>query len=78
MDPQSAFRTLTMQFLGVLIDIGSVGDFVVKKDAKLRRIKEVYQGVKVGLEWKLPPILVKDLVAYCVTWVNAWVPSAIN
>ncbi len=62
MDPQSAFRTLTTQFLGIVIDIGGAGDYVSKVDTKLQRIKELYRSVKPGLPWKLPPSLVKDLL----------------
>jgi hypothetical protein len=63
-DPQSAFRMLTSQFPGVVIDVGGAGDYVSKVDAKIRRIKELYRIVKAGLPWKLPPSLVKDLVTY--------------
>ncbi len=38
-DPQSAFRTSVGQFPGVVIDVGGVGDFVSKVDAKIHRIK---------------------------------------
>jgi hypothetical protein len=59
-DPQSAFRTLTSQFPGVVIDV----------DAKICRIKELYRSVKAGLPWKLPLSLVKDLVMYAVSRIN--------
>jgi hypothetical protein len=65
-DPQSVFRSLTVQYPGVVIDIGGAGDYVSKVDTKIRRIKEFYRSVKSGLPWKLPPTLVKDLVAYAV------------
>jgi hypothetical protein len=65
-DPQSAFRSLTMQYPGVVIDVGGAGDYVSKVDAKIWCTKELYRSVKAGLQWKLPPSLVKDLVAYAV------------
>jgi hypothetical protein len=49
-----------------VINPSGAGDYVLKVDAKIRRIKEVYRGVKEDLPWKLPLVLVKDLVAYCV------------
>ncbi len=61
-DPQSAFRVLTMQFPGFMIDAGGAGDYVSKVDAKICHIKELHRSVKAGLPWKLPPMLVKDLV----------------
>jgi hypothetical protein len=69
-DPQSAFRTLTSQFPGVVIDVGGAGDNVSKVDAKICRIKELYRSVKAGLPWKLPLSLVKDLVMYAVSRIN--------
>jgi hypothetical protein len=66
MDPQSAFRSLTMQCPGVVIDIGGAGDYISKVDAKIRRIKELYRSMKSGLPWKLPPSLKKDFIAYAV------------
>jgi hypothetical protein len=65
-DPQSAFRSLTTQYPGVVIDVGGAGDYISKVDAKIRRIKELYRSVKAGLPWKLPQSLVKELVAYAV------------
>jgi hypothetical protein len=66
-DPQSAFRALTRSFPEVVIDVGGTGDYVAKVDAKICRIKEIYRSVKPGLKWKLPPTMVKDLVAYAVS-----------
>jgi hypothetical protein len=66
MDPQSAFRSLTKQYPGVVVDVGSAGDYVSKVDDKIRHIKELYRSIKSGLSWKLPPLLVKDLLAYAV------------
>jgi hypothetical protein len=74
-DPQSAFRTLTRSFENVVID---PGDYVPKVDMKIRRIKEVYRGVKSDLPWNLPPMLVKDLVAYAVLQINIRRTTAIN
>jgi hypothetical protein len=77
-DPQSSFRTLTMSFENVVIDTSGAGDFGPKVDIKIRRIKEVYRGVKAELPWKLPPFLVKDLVAYAVSRINIWRTMAIS
>jgi hypothetical protein len=66
-DPQSAFRTLTSQFPGVVIDVGGAGDYVSKVDAKICHIKELYRSVKAGLPWKLPPSLVKDCCSLACT-----------
>jgi hypothetical protein len=77
-DPQSALKTLATKFENVSVDVGGAGDFVPKVDAKIRRIKERFRSVKVGLKWKLPPILVKDLVAYVATRINSERSAAIN
>jgi hypothetical protein len=77
-DPQSAFRSMTNMFPGVIIDISGAGDHVWKVDAKIRRIKELYRSVKSGLTWQLPNIMVKDLVAYCVSRLNIRRTTAIN
>jgi hypothetical protein len=77
-DPQSAFRTLTSQFPGIVIDVGGAGDYVSKVDAKIRRIKELYRSVKAGLPWKLPPSLVVDLVTYAVSRINIHRTTALN
>jgi hypothetical protein len=77
-DPQSAFRALTTQFPGVVIDVGGAGDYVSKVDAKIRRIKELYRSMKAGLPWKLPPSLVKDLVTYAVSHINIRRTTALN
>jgi hypothetical protein len=69
-DPHSSFRTMTQDFPGVEIDIGGSGDYVAKVDAKIRRIKETYRKVKHGLPWKLPKVLVRDLVGYAVSRLN--------
>jgi hypothetical protein len=69
-DPQSSFWTMTHDFPGVEIDVGGKGNFVAKVDAKIRRIKETYRKVKHGLPWKLPQVLVKDLVGYSVSCLN--------
>jgi hypothetical protein len=77
-DPQSSFRTLTASFENVVIDMSGAGDFVPKVDIKIRRTKEVYRGVKAELPWKLPPLMVKDLVAYAVSRINIWQTTAIS
>jgi hypothetical protein len=69
-DPQSSFKAMTQDFPGVTIDIGGMGDYVTKVDAKIRRVKDTYRKVKLGLPWKLPDVLVKDLVAYAVSRLN--------
>jgi hypothetical protein len=69
-DPHSTFRSMTQDFPGVVIDVGEANDYVAKVDAKIRRIKETYRNVKLGLPWKLPKVLVKDLVAYIVSRLN--------
>jgi hypothetical protein len=77
-DPQSAFRSITTQFPGVVIDPSGAGDCVPKVDQKIRRIKEIYRCVKSGLLWRLPIILVKNLVAYAVARINILHTTAIN
>jgi hypothetical protein len=41
-------------------------------------VNELYRSVKAGLKWKLPPTLVKDLVAYAVSRINIRRTTAIN
>jgi hypothetical protein len=77
-DPQSALKMLATKFEGDSVDMGGAGDFVSKADAKIRRIKERYRSVKAGLKWKIPPVLVKDLVAYVVTRINSERSAAIK
>jgi len=77
-DPAKAFRGLVTSFPGVTIDVGGAGDHLAKVDAKIRRIKEVYRSVKHGLPWKLPFLMVKDLVAYAVSRINIKRTTAIN
>jgi hypothetical protein len=38
----------------------------------------MYRSVKAGLKWKLPPTLVKDLVAYAISRINIRRTTAIN
>jgi hypothetical protein len=47
-------------------------------DVKIRRLKEVYRAIKIGLQWQLPGSLVKDLVAYAVSRVNIQCTSALS
>lgn len=77
-DPQSAFRSMASQFENVVIDVGGAGNYVPKVDAKIQRIKEMYQSIKSGLAWNLPNIMVKDLIAYCVSRINIQRTTAIN
>jgi hypothetical protein len=60
-DPHSSFKTMTKDW---------DRDYVAKVDAKIRRIKETYRKVKHGLPWKLPKVLVWDLVGYAVSRLN--------
>ncbi len=69
-DPHSSFKTMTQDFPGIEIDIGGSGDYVAKVVAKIRCIKETYRKVKHGLPWKLPKVLVRDLVGYAVSRLN--------
>jgi hypothetical protein len=78
MDPQSVFHALEGQFPEVVIDIGGAGDYISKVDAKIQWIKELYRSVKAGLKWKFPPMLIKDQVAYTVSWINISRTTAIN
>jgi len=77
-DPQSAFKCMTNMFPGVIIDVSGAKDHVSKVDSKIRRIKELYRSVKAGLKWQLPNIMVRDLVAYCVSRINIRRTTAIN
>jgi hypothetical protein len=78
MDPQSSFWSMTQDFPGVEIDVGGKRDYVSKADAKIRRIKDIYRKVKLGLPWKLPVVLVKDLVAYAVSRLNIRRTTSLN
>jgi hypothetical protein len=77
-DPQSSFRTLTTSFENIVIDSSGAGDYVPKVNIKIGRIKGVYRGVKPELPWRLPPLLVRDLVAYAVSRINIRRTTAIN
>jgi len=77
-DLQSALRSLETKFPNVSIDVAGAKDYVPKVDIKIRRIKERYRSVKSSLAWKLPTILVKDLVAYAVSRINIERSAAIN
>jgi hypothetical protein len=69
-DPQSALKSLETKFPNVSIDVAGAKDYIPKADIKIRRIKEHYRSVKTSLAWNLPMILVKDLVAFAVSWIN--------
>jgi len=77
-DPQSAFRTLTTKFENVMIDTGGAGDYVPKADIQIRRIKEMVRGIKAVLPWKLPPFLLKDLIAFAVSRINIRRSTAVS
>jgi hypothetical protein len=77
-DPHSTFISMTQDFPGVEIDVGGAGDYVVKVDAKIRRIKETYRTIKCGLSWSLPKCLVAELVAYVVSRLNIRRTSALS
>jgi Reverse transcriptase (RNA-dependent DNA polymerase) len=69
-DPQSGLRALVGQFPGVEVDVCGAGDHMDKVDVRIRRLKETIRSVVSGLPWKLPKVLVKDLVAYAVSRRN--------
>ena len=69
-DPARGFAGLIGAFPGILVDTSGAGDNVPKVDAEIRRIKELYRSVKNTLLWKLPQVMVKDLVAYAVARLN--------
>jgi len=77
-DPQSAFRSLSTKFENVVIVTGGAGDYVPKVDIQIQRIKEIVRGVKATLPWKLPPILLRDLVAFAVSRINIKRSTAVN
>ena len=77
-DPAKGWQGLTTAFPGVTIDLGGAGDHLAKVDAKIRRIKELYRSVKNTLPWKLPQVMIKDLVAYAVARNNIKRTTAIN
>jgi hypothetical protein len=69
---------MTQDFPGVTIDVGGMGGYVAKADAKIRRVKDTYRKVKLGLPWKLPAVLVKDLVVYAVSCHNIRRTTSLN
>lgn len=75
---QSAFRSLTIQFESVVIDVGGLQDYVPTIDAKIKRIKEVYRGIKSMLQWRVPGFLVQVLVAFAVYFIDMHRTSTIN
>jgi len=77
-DPQSAFRSLSTKFENVVIDTGGANDYVPKVDIQIRRVKEIVRGVRATLPWKLPPVLLRDLVAFAVSRINIRRSSAVN
>ena len=77
LDAQPGFTALVGNMPGVEIDITGAGDHLDKIDIKIRRLKEVIRSVHSGLPWKLPNMLIKDLVKYCVSRMNLH-PSSSN
>jgi len=77
-DPHSTFRSMMYDFPGVEVDVGGTGDYVPKVDAEIHRINELYRTVKSGLAWRLPGLLVTDLVAYVVARMNIHRTSALT
>jgi hypothetical protein len=61
-----------------VIDTGGAGDFVPKADIQIQRVKQMVRGIKVTLPWKLPPFLLKDLVAFAVSRMNIRQSSVLN
>jgi hypothetical protein len=53
-----------------MIDTGGAGDYILKADIQIRRIKEMVRGIKAVLPWKLPPCLLRDLIAFAVFRIN--------
>jgi len=77
-DPQSTFWNLTTKFESVVIDKWGAGDYVPKVDIQFWRIKEMVRGIKATLPWKLPPVLLKDLVAFAVSRINIKCSTAVS
>jgi len=77
-DPAKGWQGLTTAFPGVTIDLGGAGDHLAKVDAKIRHIKELYRSVKKTLPWKLPQVIIKELIAYAVARINIKRTTAIN
>jgi hypothetical protein len=61
-----------MKFENMVINVGGAANYIPKANAKMRRIKELYQGVKADLPWNLSPTMAKDLVAYCMVQIIIW------
>jgi hypothetical protein len=72
------FRSMTQDFPEVAIHVAGAGDYLAKADAKKSRIKEMYRNVKLGLPWKLPKVLVKNLIAYVVSRLNICRTTALS
>jgi len=77
-DPHSTFRSMMYDFPGFKVDVGGASDYVPKVDAKIHRIRELYRTVRSGLAWRLPGLLVPDLVAYAVARLNIYRTSALT
>jgi hypothetical protein len=60
-------------FANAVIDIGGVKDYMSKVDAKIRRIKEIYESNKSRLLRSRPSVMVQDLVAFIVSQIKYYV-----
>ena len=69
-DPQSSIGKVETSFPGIAFDLQGAGDHLAKIDAKVRRVKEVCRSVLSSLPYKLPEMLVRDLVQYAVNRIN--------
>lgn len=69
---------MTQDFLEVAVDIGRKGNYVSQLDAKIRHVRQIFWKVKHGLLWKLPQVLVRDLMAYAVSQLNIWRTQAMS
>ena len=70
LDDQPGFAALVGHIPGVQVDIAGAGDHMDKIDAKIRRLKEMIRSIYTGLPWKLPDMMIKDLVKYAVSRMN--------
>jgi hypothetical protein len=45
---------MTQDFPSMQVDVGGAGDYVVKIDAMIQCIKEMYHIIRSGLAWEIP------------------------
>jgi hypothetical protein len=69
-DPQRSVSAVEDSFPEIKFDASGAGDHVTKVDIKIRRLKETSRSVVHGLPFKVPRLLVKDLVTYVVNRIN--------